>query len=234
MAPAVQETIVIFSGLLVALIIFGVFAATGVLQDLEFGKGGMKVARAEVRQKKSGNIDKLLADQITDVDNDVREYAIKTANALHDHLIKYLAPHVSDIGIRRLIAGTVRQALHNTRLKDNFKIVLRPENTMEFIANILKAIKLDYGEIQRDIEGFPPFADVIFSIVRERVTHDFAYPLRNYQILAHDKKISLYNQYLPAFEEAGDKLKVATTNACIEKNEGYKKALEGTKEEEEL
>ena len=224
----------VFAALLAALIVFIVAAAKGVLQNLEFGKGGMKVAGSEVRQRKSGSLDKLLADQITEIDNAVREYSTKTANAMHDRLIKYFAPHVPDIAVRRLIAGAVRQALHNIPLKDNFKFVLRPENSSKFIADILKDVKAEYDEICREVEDFPQFKDVILSVVRERVTHDFAYPMRNYQVLAHEKKISLYNQYLPTFEELGDKVKAATTRDCIAKNEGYKKALEGTPEGEEL
>ena len=234
MAPMVQETIAVFSFLLAALIIFGILASKGVLQNMEFGKGGVKVAGAEIRQRKSGNLDKLLADQITEIDTDVKEYATKTANALHDRLIKYFAPHIPDIGTRRLIAGTVRQALHNIHLKDNFKFVLRPENTMKFIADILKEVKAEHDEICREIDGFPPFADVVLSIVRERITHDFAYPMRNYQILSHDKKVSLYNQYLPTFEELGDKVKVGTTKDCIAKNENYKKALQEIAKDEEI
>ena len=223
-----------------------IFASSkGWLKTFKLSKTGFEYEGSEIRQKQSGSLNKLLDDKITEIDMDIKLYAIKIANALYDNLMPYLGMEIQHLGARRIIAGAVRQALYNIQLMNNFKIVLRPENFKSFISGVMKNVQTEYEEAIRDqkyytcpIHGggcfeYPKFIDII-PLVRERITHDWAFPLRNYQILSHEKKISLYQQFIPSFQELGDKVKVNTTQECIDKNIKYKEALERKPEGDEL
>ena len=233
---------------LIVIIIFVFSASKGWLKKISFSKTGLAMEGAEIRQKRSGALNKLLDDQISGIDYDVKEYSIKTILVLHDNLLRYLNFFIPVRSIQRNVAGAVRQVLINytLQLKDNFKIVLRPEKFKSTMGSIMKLVQSEIMEIVKDeqikicyLSGevcflFPVFKDDFFSLIRERITHDWALPLRNYQTLCHEKKITFYEQFIPSFMELGDRIKADTARECIEKNRKYKEALEREPEEGEL
>ena len=233
---------------IVAFVIFVFSASKGWLKKISFGKTGVAMEGAEIRQKRSGALNKLLDDQINGIDYDVKDYSIKTILVLHDNLLRYLNFFIPVRSIQRNVSCSVRQVLidYTLQLKDNFKVILRPECFVSTIESIMMRIRREIAELAKDdqikichLSGevcfvFPVLQENFYSLVRERITHDWALPLRNYQLISHEKKITLYEQFIPSFMELGDKVKAETSRECIEKNKKYKEALERIPERGEL
>ena len=232
----VQETIVIFAGLLVAFCIFIFASSKGWVKNLKFGKSGMEVQGVE-KQKRSGSLNKLLYDQFVALDTEAMDYALKTVNGLHDNLVRYLDKDIPHPAGRRVIAGAVRFALYSIYRKSDFKRVLCPENMRGFIDSCILEIRLEFEESVKDQkyvtcpmrgEGscfqYPKFEEIL-SPIRQRLMQDSILPLRSYQIRIHEKKVALNKQFIPSFAELEDFVRVDIAKEDIERNEMYIAAL---------
>lgn len=244
MEGVVQESIVICSALLMALVIFIFATSKGLLKNMKFGKSGLEIQGVE-KQKRSGALNKLLYDQFVTLDSEAMEYAFKTVNGLYDNLTRYLETDISHPAGRKVVAGAVRTALFNIFRRSDFKLVLRPENLRGLVDSCMLEIRLEVEEAIKDqkyaecpVHGggcfeYPRF-ETLLSPIRQRLIQDSILPLRSHQIRVHEKKIGLDKQFIPSFAELEDFVRVDVAKEDIERNEMFIAALSRKPTEDEL
>ena len=237
MSDVVLESIVICIALIAVLCLFIFASSKGWIKHLKFGfgKSAMEVQGVE-KQKRSGALSKLLYDQGASLDREMDDYLIKAINGMHDKLIRYLGNEITHPGGKRLISAIVRNAVFNVLRRSDLKIALRPENFRGVINSCMLEINIDYDDGTRDNKfsecpihksncfDFPSF-EKIKSLIRDRLIQDCGYPLRNYQIRVHEKKIDLDRQFIPSFAELEDFIRADVAKEDIDKNKLFIDAL---------
>jgi hypothetical protein len=259
----VLRTFIVCVTVIFALIIFAVGSKFKWFSSITIGKTGIDVKAAEIKaaeivekkekekeqkQFESGNLNKLLDDQIIKCDIEAIDFALAQSNKLRRTLNNQLNHQVPCSGTRRSLAACLRYPLYEASRKNNFKEVLRPENAKEYINKILKEVKEEYQAFAIEMEmSFCPTAadssikcpelpplDSILGILNDALINNWLLPIRQKIIETCEKKIKLYNDFLLLYEELGDNNRIKITKLCIEKNMGYIKALSRKPEPGEL
>jgi len=244
-------TIIIGFFLFIAFIILMILGNKGLLKTFNVGKGGLSgefaTSKKEIEKRfESGNIHKLMNDTIHALDHDLLEWFMHRGNAVRRVLSKRLNTKIQCVSTRRALASCLRWPLYESILHNNFKMVLRPQNIKFYVGRLMKEITEEYEEFANEIENgicpvdsqkdcipLPPLVEV-FEIIRKDLTEGWALPLRQEQIKMHYKKIDVYKQYAPVFDQLGDYVMKKICEQCIEKNQTYINALERKPEMDEL
>jgi hypothetical protein len=242
-----------FTGL-ATLIIFAIGARFKLWSSFTIGKNGLDVKAIEQEKKKkeeekkfeSGNFNKICDDQILKLDGELVDYALEQSNKLRRTLNIKLNKHVGCSGTRRSLASCLRYPLWEAARKNHFKDVLRPENMKRYVDRLLKEVVEEYHafSIEREVSfctinptdkcpELPPL-DSIMDMLKQEIIESWALPIRCKTYEISEKKISTYKQFLPSYHDLGDGVRVKVCGACIEKNEGYKKALTRQPEQGEI
>jgi len=236
----------------IILIIIIISAKLGWLKHLKISKDGVnfetenKQKNNEIQKKfECGNINKLCDDQILNYDNELIDYALEQANKLRRTLNIKLNKQVGCSGTRRSLASCLRYPLWEASRKNNFKYVLRPENIKHYIDKILKDVTEEYhsfaieksswciNDANLKCPDLPPLDETIKMLKEEMISY-WAIPIREKTIEICEKKSKLYKQFIPLYRDLNDDVRVLVCEHCINKNEGYVKALKRIPEVNEL
>jgi hypothetical protein len=230
-------------------ILFVIFNKLGLISyfNLSKEKGITFDSKKEIEKKvESGNINKLMDDQINKLDNEMLDYALERSNNIRRILSKQLNTKIYCSSSRRALAACLRYPLYEASRRNNFKYVLRLENIKFYIDRVMKELAAEYEEFAIEIENtvcpvdnqksckqLPPIKDV-FEDIKNQLIDQWAIPIRNAQIKTHHKKIDIYRQFTPSFDQLGDTVRVKVCEACIDKNTNYINALNRKPEVNEL
>jgi hypothetical protein len=245
---ALIRTLIICGTALSALIIFAVGSKFKWFSSISIGKNGLDVKATEQivekiqkeeaeKQFESGNVNRLLDDNINKCDKDLIDTALYLSNKLRRTLNIKLNKHVGCSGMRRSLASCLRYPLWEASRKNHFNTVLRPENTKAYLDNLLKEVMEEYETFALEFENnlcannnsahcpaMPPLSD-LFDIVRTEIIHNWLLPIRKAAIECSASKLYFYKSFMPAFEDFNDVLRIKRTKMCVEKNEEYIKLL---------
>lgn len=234
----------------IGLILFIILSRLGVISYINVSKekGLTFDSKKDIEKKvESGNINKLMDDQINKIDNEMLDYALDKSNNMRRLLSKQLNTKIYCPSTRRALAACLRYPLYEASRRNNFKYVLRPENIKYYLDRIIKELVMEYEEFAIEVENnecpvnnqkisckqLPPLED-IFEDVKNQLIDQWAIPIRNEQIRTHYKKISMYRQFAPSFDQLGDKVRVKVCENCIDKNTNYINSLNRKPEVNEL
>jgi len=248
--PDVLKTFIVCGATIVGLILFIIASKLGWLKSMKLGKGGLEVEASEKKllEKKfeSGNLHHIMNQQIHKVDIEILEYSLDKSNGVRKGLAKQLNTKIFCVSSRRALAACLRYPLYESARRNNFKYSLRPENMKFYIDRLMKELASEYEEYSVEVDNntcpvdlkqnckpVPPLEEV-FDGVRQQIIDHWALPLRHEQIKMHYKKIDIYRQYTPLFEQLNDKVMVKVCENCIDKNIVYAEALKRKPEPHEL
>jgi len=248
-SPEALKIFVIGCFAISGLVIFIVASKMGWLESFSASKEkGITFEGKKATEKifESGNINKLMDDQIHKLDNEMLDYALERSNNIRRMLSKQLNTKIYCASSRRALAACLRYPLYEASRRNNFKYVLRPENIKSYIDRVMRELSSEYDEFAIELENnvcpvdgvknckqLPPLADV-FEDVKSQLVEQWAIPIRQEQVRMHYSKISTYKQFMPSFEQLGDKVRVKVCENCIEKNTQYAEALKRKPEVNEL
>jgi hypothetical protein len=132
---------------------------------------------------------------------------------------------------RRALSSAIRFPLYESIENNHFTEELMPDHYMDYRSRILRMIQDEYMDIfyaaqetscdQDDIHPWEEDKQVISNFL-----DDWLKQITIEVIKCCRQKITNYNRYLPEFEQNEDTYRIAIVKACIEKNEGYIRALE--------
>jgi hypothetical protein len=229
--------------LLTTLIIFTIGSKFKWFAHLSISKNGLDVKAMEIikevqekqeeKQFESGNVNKLLDDQIIKCDTEIVDFALEQSNKLRKTINIRLNKQVRCSGTRRSLASCLRYPLWEAARKNHFKEILRPEHAKEYVNRLLKEIIEEYQMFAIEIEMAHcvvnseikcqelPSLDTLLEMLREEIITKWALPIRQFVICTCKKKIQLYKEFLPSFKDLGDNLRIKRSELCIEKNQNY-------------
>jgi len=239
--PEALKVFIIGCFVIFVLIFLIIAGNQGWIRSFKAGKDGIsgEFAKKENQKKfESGNVHKIMNEQIHKLDHNMLEFSLNKSNVVRRNLTKQLTKNVFCVSSRRALASCLRYPLYESAIHNNFKYVLRPENIKFYIDRMMKEIAFEYEEYSIEIDNntcpvdlkqnckpLPPLSDVFESIRKELVEH-WAVPIRHGQIQMHHKKIEVYTQYAVIFDQLGDLVLKKICETCIDKNRNYIKALE--------
>ncbi len=247
LTPETLKTVVVSFSLLISVIVFTIGAKNKWFSSFSFGKLHFQANEKEAeKQFQSGNFNKVCDDQILRLDSELIDFALEQSNKLRRTLNIHLNRQVNCASTRRSLASCLRYPLWEAARKNHFRDVLRPENIKPYIERLLKEVieeyqtfalekEMSYCDVNNNIKcnDLPPL-DEVLEMLKKEITESWALPIRRKTYEICDKKIKNYQSFLPSYKDLGDTVRVKVCEACIEKNEGYKKALSRKPEAGEL
>jgi len=249
--PDALKVFIIGSFVIIGLVFFIVANYFGWIKSFKAGKDGISFEandkKAIEKKFESSNLHNMMNQQIHKLDIEMTDSAMSKSNSVRRILSKQLNTGVYCASSKRALAACMRYPLSESARRNNFKYVLRPENMKRYIGELMKEISSEYEEfsIENDNNTCPmmgtgnrckqlPPIDEIFEDVRKQIVDYWALPLRREQIKTHYKKIDIYKQYAPMFEQLGDFVMKKVCETCIDKNKIYATALEREPEPNEI
>jgi hypothetical protein len=225
---------------LCGIIIITIGAKNKWFTSMSIGKGGVLLETKEIekaeKEFQSGNIQQLMNEQIYKCDEELINFAVEKANYLRKTIANHLSAYFTCMGIRQAITGILRFPLYNASRQNNFKSQLKPENILWYVERLMHEIKAEYEEyalLQNmaycviDEKKCPqmPDANEIMIIINHEVLYTWALAIRRKTVDICEKKIEVYRQFAPSFQELNDQVRIKVTEHCIEKNKNYIGAL---------
>ena len=248
----IKVAVICFSSLC-AIIIFTIGAKNRWFSSISIGKSGVSLETKEIEKKieietkkievekvekeyQSGNIQQLMNEQIYKCDEELINFAVEKANYLRKTIANHLSKHFTCMGIRQAITGVLRFPLYNASRQNNFKAQLKPENILWYVERLMQEIKAEYEEyalLQNmsycviDEKKCPQMPDVneVMTIIHHEVLYNWALAIRRKTVDVCEKKIGIYRQFVPSFQELNDRVRIKVTEHCIEKNKIYIEVL---------
>ncbi|MCL2093806.1 MAG: hypothetical protein FWH12_06390 [Treponema sp.] len=238
--PEVLRAFIIGSFTVVIFILLMVASKLRLFKNFSLGKTGLSVQAKEKEKEKefqSGNLEHLVRDNIQKLDAELLEFAMEKAKLLRRSLAIELHQGIKCSAIRKSLSSALRYPLFEASFRNNFKYVLRPENSQYYIERLLKEISYEYEEfaIEHAISYCPndedkkcpciPLWENIKNTLEDKLIEDWANAIRQKNIDICNKKIDVYRNFIKSFEELGDTTKVKVFEHCIDKNRGYIEAF---------
>jgi len=195
-----------------------------------------RTKKQEEKEFESGRVNKILDDKIAMHDVELFEFALEQTNKL-ERTLRVKMQNVHCNSTRQSLANCIRPLWRAAR-KNNFKVVLRPENTKAYLDELLKEIITYYQElsIEKDISFCAvndaikcqelPALDLIIELLNQEIVNNWALPIRSEVIRVCDRKIKDFNEQIPLYKDLKDNVRVMIAEYCIEKNKNYKEGLE--------
>ena len=131
---------------------------------------------------------------------------------------------------RLAVSSTIRYPMYESVANNHFTTELMPERYGAYRERIIEAMADEYKslssasmDIQCGHAGLPPWREV-----EKRLTECIDLWLRRISrevMLCCEKKIAVYQKYLPDFEAAKDDYRIGIVKGCIEKNGRYADVL---------
>lgn len=236
--PSVAQVLIICLTIIVVIMIFAIGSKFKWFHRFSIGKSGIQLqAPDQEKQLQSGSMEHLLRDMIHNLDMELMDFALDTGTILRRGLTIEFNKNVDCLAMRKSLSFSLRYPLFHASLRNNFKLVLRPENITFYIERLVKEIALEYEEYAVDHSAayctvnnetkcppIPKWED-IKAILEKRLLEDWALPIKQKNIDICHKKIDTYRQFIKSFKELGDVVKVKVTENCIDKNRGYIEAF---------
>jgi hypothetical protein len=235
MEAEVIKWIVIGFSVILLFIFLTIGGRKGWFQNFKAGRDGISF-EAKSKRRQSGNLNKKLDDDIAKCDHVLLDTATELADNLRRGLSRYLDAFIKYPAGKRTVSGAIRIPLYNAIRRNNFKIVLRPENISGYIDKLMKDIKAEYDEVDGEQESFvcpihggscvdyPAWAD-LETPLRKRIIEEWVMPLKAAEITKCKSKIELYEKQILIFKDLEYEDRVIICQQCIEKNENYIKEL---------
>jgi len=238
--PEILRLFIIAAAIIIGLMIVIVAGARGWLRSVRISKDGIgfETSNKETQKRyESGNLHKVMNDQIHKLDREMINFALDKSNDVRKHLARQLNTHVPCVSSRRALAAALRYPLYEASRWNNFKHVLRHNRTGHYIDQLMRELSSEYETYSVEIENntcpvnltrtcknIPPLEDV-FNGIRYQLVDHWANPIRNEQIETHRKKIKVYLEHAPIFEQLGDMVMVKVCRDCAAKNQDYIREL---------
>jgi hypothetical protein len=209
------------------------------ITSFSIGKTGINAKSQEKqveREFQSGNLNKLLDDQIHNLDHELQTFAISKANELRRSFTRRLITKIECNATRRAMVSVLRFPLYDNCRNNNFKTELKPENIKFYVGRIMKEVTAEYEDfaIEQDNSNCPvthencirvPAFEEVRDEIEKQILNDWALPIRRKFVDICELKIKLYMRYIAAYREIGDQTRVKVSEHCIEKNRNYISAL---------
>ena len=239
--PDIIKTLIYGISCVLLVIIYLIAVKLGIVSFFSFGKDGLKIKAAE-KQFQSWNLNKLLEDQVHQLDFDTTNYALEKVDNLRRVLTRVLFEKIECTSIRRSLIESLRFPLYESCRNNNFKFELKPENIKFFVQRIMKAIKEEYEDfilehnnsvcnmgsnltgMKLECPRIPPLNE-IYSDLENYILEDLAKPIRKKVIDICEAKIKLYRQWARSYMEMGDAVGVKVVEHYIEENKNIISAL---------
>jgi len=239
--PEILRLFIISTAVIVCLVIVIVAGANGWLRSILINRDGIGIesAKRETENRyESGNLHKVMNDQIHKLDGEMIDFALDKSNDVRKHLARQLNTHIPCVSSRRALAAALRYPLYEASRRNNFKHALRRNKIGPYIDQLMRELSSEYEtysvelenntcpvNLARNCKNIPPLADV-FDGVRYQLVNHWANPIRNEQIDTHRKKIKVYLEHAPIFEQLGDIVMVKVCRDCAAKNQDYIRELQ--------
>jgi len=249
--PDALKVFIIGCFVIIGLVFFIIANYFGWIKSFKAGKDGISIEandkKAIEKKFESSNLHNMMNQQIHKLDVEMTDSALVKSNSVRRILTKQLNTGVYCASSRRALASCMRFPLSESARRNNFKYCLRRENIKRYLAELMKELSSEYEEYSMDVDNntcpmlgtgnrckqLPPIDD-IFEDVRKQIIDYWALPIRREQIKTHYKKIEIYKQYAPLFEQLGDIVMKKVCESCIDKNKIYAAALEREPEPNEI
>jgi len=240
--PDALKVFLIGCFVIIGLVFFIIANMFGWIKSFKAGKDGIVYEandkKAIEKKFESSNLHNLMNQQIHKLDIEMMDLALTKSNNVRRVLTKQLNTGVYCASSRRALAACLRYPLSESARRNNFKYVLRPENMKRYIGEIMKELSSEYEEYSLEVDNnmcpmglekhckqLPPLSDILDD-VKQQIVKNWAIPIRQEQIKTHYKKISVYKQFAPLFEQLGDLVMKKVCEKCIDKNQVFAAALE--------
>jgi len=232
---------------LVGIILVFILIMSGRLKKASASKDGgiqldMNPDEKEQRDNARAEADYFMRRRIDEIDESLKT----TAKLKTQELRKPILAAVAGTGLctpaLHAIASDLRGPMYLAVDENNFKERLSKGQREEYIEEKIQALQEEYEDLVKETRTDPcavgPSASIAFPAwpeVEPRLrlaVESWADRITLAVIDACRKKITVYQEYLPAFEDAKDQRFVKITQDCITKNAKYIEDLLGVRKEE--
>lgn len=240
--PHIAQTIIYVVAFFVLVGLVFVLGKSKRFRHISIGKSGLILEADEKEKEKerlwqSGNLEHLVRDLIQKLDMELMEFAIEQTSKVRKSFLIQLNKEIHYFYVTSTVSSLLYFPLLIAAIRNNFKIVLRPDNIKFYIERILKDLLYEYEELklmhgnndskgakEKYVENLPEW-EVLEQSIQSILEHEWAIPIKQKNIDVCKKKIAVYRSFITSFENIGDFIKVNVMNACIEKNESYIKGF---------